>query len=211
MAAAEEWSCTVRGKGAHGASPHQGVDPIVAAAQIVTALQSVVSRNVNPMETAVVTVAAIQGGEAFNIIPQQVEMKGTIRTFQPETRDLVLRRVREVIEGVAAACGAQAEWNLVPLAPATINNAEVAAVVRAAAEAVVGAENVSAAVRTMGSEDAAFFLNEVPGCYFLLGSANAERGLNAPHHNPRFDIDEDALPVGVAVMMQSLAHYIFPG
>jgi amidohydrolase len=208
MAAAEKWTCTVRGKGGHGALPHQTVDPIAATAQIVTALQTVVSRNVSPLETAVVTVGAVHGGDAFNVIPSQVDLSGTIRTCSPEMREMVLRRVREVIEGVAVACGAEAELEIVPLTPAVINDAGVAEVVRAAAEAVVGPENVSSGERTMGSEDAAFFMREVPGCYFFLGSANAERGLDAPHHNPRFDFDEDALPLGVAVFMHALAHYL---
>ncbi len=208
MAAAEKWTCIVRGKGGHGALPHQTVDPIVATAQIVTALQSVVSRNVSPQETAVVTVGTVHGGDAFNVIPPQVDLSGTIRTYSPQVREMVLRRVREVIEGVAAACGAEVDLDIVSLTPAVINDAGVAEVVRAAAGAVVGSENVSSDVRTMGSEDAAFFMQQVPGCYFFLGSANAERGLNAPHHNPRFDFDEDVLPLGVAVMMQALAHYL---
>jgi amidohydrolase len=198
----------VRGRGGHGALPHQTVDPIVATAQIVTALQSIVSRNVSPQETAVVTVGTVHGGDAFNIIPTQVDLSGTIRTYSPQVREMVLRRVREVVEGVATACGAEADLDIIPLTPAVINDAEVAEVVRLAAEAVVGAENVSSDVRTMGSEDAAYFMQEVPGCYFFLGSANAERELNAPHHNPRFDFDEDVLPLGVAVMMQTLAHYL---
>jgi amidohydrolase len=210
MAAAEKWTCTVRGKGGHGALPHQTVDPIVATAQIVAALQGVVSRNISPLETAVVTVGTVHGGDAFNVIPPQVDLTGTIRTYDPTTREMVLRRVREVIEGVATACGAEADLDIVSLTPAVINDAGVAEVVRAAAEAVVGAENVSSDVRTMGSEDAAFFMQEVPGCYFFLGSANTGRGLNAPHHNPRFDFDEGALPLGVAVMMQALAHYLHP-
>ena len=208
MAAAEEWTCTVRGKGGHGAQPDQTVDPIVATAQIVTALQTVVSRNVNPLETAVVSVGAIHGGDAFNVIPPTVEMAGTIRTYSPQVRATVLRRVREVIEGVAAACGAQATLNLTQLTPAVTNDDQVVAVVQAAAEAVVGAKNVLSDERTMGSEDASFFLQEIPGCYFFLGSANAERGLNAPHHNPHFDFDETALPLGVAIMMHALAHYL---
>ena len=208
MAAAEMWNCTVRGKGGHGALPHLTVDPIVATAQIVTALQTVVSRNVSPLEEAVVAVGAVHGGNAFNVIPPQVEMTGTIRTYDPATRETVLRRVREVIEGVAAACGATAELEIIPLTPAVVNDAAVAEVVRAAAGAVVGPENVSSGERTMGSEDAALFMQEVPGCYFFLGSANAERGLDAPHHNPRFDFDEDVLPLGVAVLMQAVAHYI---
>ena len=208
MAAAETWTCTVRGKGGHGALPHQTVDPIVATAQIVVALQSVVSRNVSPQETAVVTVGTVHGGDASNIFPARVNLSGTIRTYSPQVREMVLRRVREVIEGVAAACGAEADLDIGSLTPAVTNDAGVAEVVHGAAQAVVGPENVSSDVQTMGSEDAAFFMQQVPGCYFFLGSANAERGLDAPHHNPRFDFDENALPLGVAVMMQTLAHYL---
>ncbi|OQY22513.1 MAG: peptidase M20 [Anaerolineaceae bacterium 4572_32.2] len=208
MAAAERWHCAIRGKGGHGAQPQRTVDPIVVAAQVVVALQTIVSRNVGPLETAVVTVGQIRGGDAFNVIPSQVQMEGTIRTYDPQVRETVLRRVREVIEGVAAACGAEAELKITPLTPAVVNDAEAVKVVRAAARAVVGPENVFSGKQTMGSEDAAFFLREVPGCYFFLGSANAERGLDAPHHNPRFDFDEGALPLGLAVMMNALGHYL---
>ena len=207
MAAAEKWRCVVKAKGGHGAVPHQAVDPIVATAQIVTALQTVTSRNVSPLEPAVVTVCTVHGGDTFNVIPPKVEMEGTVRTYSPRVRETVLRRMREVIEGVAVACGAVAELEIIPLTPALVNDAAVAEVMRAVAQAVVGPENVSSGERTMGSEDAAFFLREVPGCYIFLGSANAERGLDAPHHNPRFDFDEDVLPLGVAVMMRALAHY----
>jgi amidohydrolase len=208
MAAAEKWACTVRGKGGHGALPNRTVDPIVTTAQIVIALQTVVSRNVSPLETAVVSVGAVHGGSVFNTIPARVELSGTIRTYNPQVREVVLQRVREVVEGTAAACGAEAELEIVPLTPTLVNDAGIAEVVRAAAEAVVGPENVVSGERTMGSEDAAFFMQEVPGFYFFLGSANAERGLDAPHHNPRFDFDEDALPLGVATIMHILAHYL---
>jgi amidohydrolase len=208
MAAAEKWTCTVQGNGGHGAMPHQTVDPIVTVAQIVTALQTVVSRNVSPLETAVVTVGSVHGGDAFNVIPAQVDLSGTIRTYSPQVREMVLRRVREVIEGVAASCEAAVELEIALLTPAVINDATVAGVVRAAAEAVVGPEHVFSGGRTMGSEDAAYFMQEVPGCYFFLGSANAAHGLSAPHHNPHFDIDEDVLPLGVAVFMHALAHYL---
>jgi len=208
MAAAEKWACTVRGKGGHGAMPHQTVDPIVAASTIVVALQTIVSRNVSPLETAVVTVGAIKGGEAFNVIPPQVNLGGTIRTYDSQVRDTVVRRMHEVVESVASAYNATAELEVNSMTPAVINDAEVTEVVRAAAEAVVGPENVFSGERTMGSEDAAFFTQEVPGCYLFLGSANAERGLDAAHHNPRFDFDEDVLPLGVAVLMHALTHYL---
>ncbi len=208
MAAADEFSCTVHGKGGHGASPHQTVDPIVASAQIVNALQTIVSRNVGPLETAVVSVGSVHGGTALNIIPPQVKMEGSIRTFSPEVQEMVWRRMRELIDGVAAACGATVDLEISAGTPAVINDKDVTDIVQAAAEAVVGAENVIADHRTMGSEDAALFMQEVPGCYFFVGSCNAERGLDAPHHNPRFDIDEDALPLGVATLVQALAHYL---
>lgn len=208
MAAAEKWTCVVRGEGGHGALPHQAVDPIVAASHIVTALQTIVSRDVSPLSTAVVTVGSIEGGDAFNVIPEKVEMSGTIRTYDPQVRETVLRRVREVFDGVSAACGTEAELEFSCLTPALVNDPQVSKVVRSVAESVVGPDNVSVGDRTMGSEDAAFFLQEAPGCYFFLGAANAERGLDAPHHNPHFDFDEDALPLGVAVMAKSIAHYL---
>ena len=208
MAAADKWTCVVKGQGGHGAMPHQTVDPIVATAQIVTSLQTIVSRNVSPLETAVVTVGTVHGGDAFNVIPAQVDMGGTIRTYNSQVKEMVCRRMREVVECVAAACGTEAELEIVALSPAVINDAEVTEVVRAAAEAVIGPENVLSGERTMGSDDASFFMQDVPGCYFFLGAANTERGINAPHHNSRFDIDEDVLPVGVAVLTCALARYL---
>ena len=208
MAASEKWACTIRGRGGHGALPQHAVDPIVAAAEVVTALQTVVSRNVSPLDTAVVSVGSIHGGDAFNVIPPQVEMTDTIRTYEPSTREMVLQRIREVIEGVAAACGASAELEIIPLTPAVINDAQVAEVVQRAAEAVLGPERVTSGERTMGSEDAAFFMQEVPGCYFFLGAANPEKGLTAPHHNPRFDFDEEALVLGLATLAQTAAFYL---
>jgi amidohydrolase len=154
MAAAERWDCTVRGRGGHGAMPHQTIDPIVAASHVVAALQSVVSRNVEPLGTAVVTVGTVRGGDAFNIVPSQVELSGTIRTFDPAVRSLVTDRVREICTGVSDAFGASADVRLSGLSPAVVNNAEVAAVVRKSAEAILGPRNVLSGVRTTGSEDA---------------------------------------------------------
>jgi amidohydrolase len=208
MSAADEWKCVVTGKGGHGAMPHQTADPIVASAQIVSALQTIVSRNVSPLDTAVVTVGTIHGGDAFNIIPAQVILSGTVRTYDAQVRRTVLERMRTVIDGVAEACGVRAQLEFMPLTPAVVNDVTVARVVRTAAEAVVGPDHVIDDERTMGSEDASLFMQDVPGCYFFLGSANLERGLMAPHHNPSFDIDEAVLHTGVAVMMHALACYL---
>lgn len=208
MAAADKWTCTIRGRGGHGAMPHQTVDPIVATAQVVSSLQSIVSRNVGPMQTAVVTVGTMRGGDAFNIVPAQVELSGTIRTFDSRVRDVVWSRMREVCEGVAQAYGATAEVLLDSLTPAVVNDPDVAEVVRQAAEAVLGPQNVLSGEKTTGSEDASFFMQDIPGCYFFLGSADASRKLNPPHHNPAFDIDETVLTVGVSVLAQAVAHYV---
>lgn len=208
MAAAEKWTCVVRGQGGHGALPHQTVDPIVTAAHAVVALQTIVSRNVSPLETAVVTVGAIHGGDAFNVIPAQVELTGTIRTYEPSARETAVRRLREILRGVAATFGASAEVEVVPLTPAVINDYQVTSAVRRAAEAVLGPERVTSGERTMGSEDAAFFMREVPGCYFFVGAANPARGLAAPHHNPRFDFDEEAMVIGLAILAQAAAFYL---
>lgn len=206
MAAAERWTCVVHGRGGHGALPHQAVDPIVAASHIVTALQTVVSRNVSPLETAVLTVGSFHGGDAFNVIPDRVDLSGTIRTYDSQVREKVLRRAREVIDTTAAAYEASADLEIESLTPPLVNDPDVVRAVRDAAETVLGLETVTSGERTMGSEDAAYFTQEVPGCYFFLGSANSERGLDAPHHNPRFDFDEDALPIGVAVMTEAILH-----
>ena len=208
MAAADIFTIKVQGKGGHGAQPHLCVDAVLVAAQIVTALQSVVARNVNPRQTAVVTVGTIHAGTAFNIIADAAELTGTIRTFDTFVREDIFRRMTEVVENTARALGASATLEVKTISPATINADRPAQLVREAAIEVLGAENVTADQFTMTAEDMSEFLNRVPGCFFFIGSANAEKGLNAAHHNPHFDIDEDVLPLGVAVLSAATLHYL---
>lgn len=208
MAAAERWSLTVKGRGGHGALPHQTADPVVAAAQIISALQTIVSRNVDPQKTAVVTVGTINGGTAFNVIPGHLELTGTIRTFEMEVRETVLSRLEALCQGVASGMGVEVYLQVDPLTPAVVNDGAAAALMRQAAEAVLGQGNVYGDFRTMGSEDMAFFLREVPGSFMFLGSANAERGLDYPHHNPRFDFDEAVLPLGVAILAETATRFL---
>jgi amidohydrolase len=203
MAGAESWYATITGKGGHGAIPEQTVDPIVVAALTVNALQTVVSRNVSPLDTAVVTVGALLSGDAFNVVPDSAELRGTIRTYNLETRDMVLRRVREIIEGTAQMMGAEATIGLYPLTPPLINDAKVSALVRDAGVDLFGVSALKEDVRTMGSEDAAFFLQEIPGCFIFVGSGFTDREAPA-HHNAHFDIDERALVNGVAIVVESL-------
>jgi amidohydrolase len=211
MSAADDWKCVVTGYGGHGAAPHQTKDPVVAAAQIVTALQTITSRNVSPLDTAVVTVGTIHGGDAFNIIPASVEMRGTIRTYLPATKEMVHRRLAEICEGVARSLGCTAELTINQMTLTVDNDEAISDRIAALAAEVVGAENVRRDVRTMGSEDMSYLMEDIPGCYFFVGSANAERDLAYPHHNPRFDIDEEALLIGAELLAKAAASFVIPG
>lgn len=208
MAAADIFTIKVQGQGGHGAQPQLCIDAVLIASQIVVALQSIVARNVNPRQTAVVTVGSIHAGTAFNIIADTAELTGTIRTFDTFVREDIVRRMTNVVENTARALGGNATLEVKVISPATINNDRAAQLVREAAIDVLGAENVTADQFTMTAEDMSEFLNRVPGCFFFIGSANAEKGLNAAHHNPRFDIDEDVLPLGVAVLSEATLRYL---
>jgi amidohydrolase len=208
MAAAEKFKLLITGKGGHGAAPHLAVDPVLASAHVITALQSIVARNVAPLQTAVISVTTVHGGEAFNVIPPQVEMQGTIRTFEPEVREMVLRRFQEVVEATAASLGCQAQIELEALTPAVINDAKAAALVQRLVPDVLPFADLDVSNRTMGSEDMAYMMREVPGCFVFVGSSNPEKGLDAPHHHPRFDIDERALVYGAALLASAAVEYL---
>ena len=200
MSASDRFTVKINGRGGHGASPYIAIDPIVAGAQVISALQNIVSRNVDPLESAVVTVTSMIGGEAFNVIPETVELRGTIRSFKPEIRKIVLERFEEISSGVAAAMGCRAEVDLRTITPAVINDPELAKQVFDVANAVYPQAEISSEERTMGSEDMAFMMDDIPGCYFFVGSADHARGLDAGHHHPKFDFNEDALTTGAALM-----------
>ena len=200
MSAAETFKVRLTGKGGHGAAPHLAVDPVLAAAQVVTGLQSIVSRNVAPLQTAVVSVTTLHAGEVFNVIPSQVEMQGTIRTFEPTVRQRVLRRFEEIVRGIAAAFECEAQIELTPVSPAVVNDPAVTQRVQEMAGKLLPDNLISSDERTMGSEDMSYILQQVPGCYIFMGSANTELGLDAAHHHPRFDFDERALPRAVALL-----------
>lgn len=201
MAGAATFKIVVTGKGGHGAIPHLSIDPVLASAQIVTALQSIVSRNVDAQKAAVVTVASIHGGDAFNVIPPQVEMTGTLRYFEPEVGETLKRRFTQIVQNVAEGLECQAEISISDITPPVINDQATTASVLRAAEMVFPAESPDTRPYvTMGSEDFSFFQQKAPGTYFFVGSNNAERGLNYGHHHPKFDFDEEALVRGAALM-----------
>jgi amidohydrolase len=200
MAASDSFRVVVHGRGGHGAHPEQTIDAVLVAAQIVVALQTIVARNVNPEEPGVVTVGALHAGEAGNVIAETAELRGTIRSFSPEVRELLHRRVREVCEGMATTLGATAEVQLRMGVDATVNAPRPTAVLHAAVAAVLGDDKVNTTYRTTGGEDFSAVLARVPGSFFFIGARSDAQGFNFPHHNPRFDIDEACLPQGVAIL-----------
>lgn len=203
MAAGEFFRIEVIGRSGHGALPHQAIDPVLAAAHIVTALQSIPSRNVSPLEAAVVSVTTIHGGEATNVIPTRVQIQGTIRTFDAKVRKLVLQRFADLARGVGNAFGCQIEYEILYPTPAVFNNPDVTdRVFRVVNEHLPDLE-ISRNHRLMVSEDMAYFLERVPGAFILVGSANPEKNLDAPHHHPRFDFDERALSIGAAILAET--------
>ena len=209
MAAVEVFHCTIFGKGGHGAIPHQTVDSIVVAAQIVNALQTIVSRNVNPIDSAVVTVGEFHAGTAVNVIADTAKMGGTVRYFNPDLEGFFKARIQQIIAGICQSYGANYDLDYIHYYPPVINDAGIAELVRSVAEEVIETPiGVVPECQTMGGEDMSFFLQEVPGCYFFLGAANAEKKLDYPHHHPRFDFDETALPMGVEMFVRCLEKFL---
>lgn len=196
MAAVDRLRIVVHGRGGHGGQPQRSADPIVAAAHLVTALQSIVAREVAPVDAAVVTIGSIHGGEAFNVIPDEVVLTGTIRSFDASLRASMPERLTRIANGIAGALQCRAEVEVRQGNPAVINDARVAAIAARAAARVVGADNVVMPALTMGGEDMAIYFQRAPGCFVFIGSANPAKGLDHPHHSPYFDFDEDALAVG---------------
>ncbi len=209
MAAVECFHCTILGRGGHGAIPQQTIDSIVVASQIVNALQTIVSRNINPIDSAVVTVGEFHAGNAVNVIANTARMSGTVRYFNPELEGVISKRVEAIIAGVCQMHGATYELDYQQYYPPTINDAKIAELVRSVAiEVVETPAGVIPECQTMGGEDMSFFLQQVPGCYFFLGSANPDKGLAYPHHHPRFDFDETVLMMGVEMFVRCVEKFL---
>ena len=201
MAATDELRIVLRGTGGHAAMPHLVIDPVVAAAQVITALQTIASRNASPLDAIVVSITSLQTSQAgaFNVIPDSVTLAGTVRSLRPETRDLAERRVREIAAKVAEAMGARAEVAYMRGYPATINSAREAAFAAAVGERLFGKENVDTAPwPTMGGEDFSYFLRERPGAYVFLGQGGGAGGCFL--HNPAYDFNDEVIPLGAGYL-----------
>ena len=200
MAAADAWHLTVKGKGGHGSSPESAVDPTIAAAHALAAIQTIVSREVSPRDTAVISVGGMKtSSHVFNIITDRVEITGSIRTFDPKVQDAIEEAMERVLRNSCEAHRCAADFKYERFLPATINHDAAVDLVRKIASDVLGAENVEQAIPVMGSEDFSMFLNKVPGAFFFLGVGNKKKGITYPYHSPLFDLDEDALAIGVTL------------
>ncbi len=208
MASVDRFDIVIKGVGSHGAYPHTGIDPIVVGSHIVAALQTVVSREVPPLAPVVVTVGKFQGGTAFNVIPSQAELSGTVRTIDARIREEMPARIERIVRGITSGMRAEYAFNYAFGYPVTVNDVNRAQFARQVAGAVVGNANVVSAGMTMGAEDMSYFLEAVPGCYLRLGSGNPDKGLIHPHHSALFNFDEAALPIGVELLTQLTLAYL---
>jgi amidohydrolase len=207
MASVDEFEISVLGRGGHAAAPHQTVDPVLVAAHLVTALQSLVSRRRNPFEEGVLSVTQVNAGHAFNVIPGHAELRGTVRTFGGKFYEEAPALIEETARGIAAAFGATVDVRYRRLAKPTVNNEAMARLMTEAAAEVVGRDKVVTGVRTMGGEDMSFFLAQVPGAFAFVGSAPVG-AKGAPHHSSHFDIEEESLVIGAELLTRTAVQYL---
>lgn len=208
MAAGDFFDVKITGKGGHGGLPHLTVDPIVIAANVINALQTLVSREVDPVESAVMSICKMSSGEAYNVIPETATFGGTIRSHKPELREALPRRIKEILEGVVSAMRGSYEFNLMSKFPATINDEEMTAFVVNVAKEILGEDKISVLKPLMGSEDFSFYLQKIPGTFVFLGVENKDKGIVYPHHHPKYNIDEDILPIGTALHVSVALEYL---
>ncbi|HYN60872.1 MAG TPA: M20 aminoacylase family protein [Rubrivivax sp.] len=208
FASSNEFKITIRGKGAHAAMPHNGIDPVPVACQMVQAFQTIVTRNKRPVETAVISVTMMHAGEATNVVPDSCEIQGTVRTFTTEVLDLIERRMKVIAESTCAAFEAGCEFEFRRNYPATVNHAAETEFARTLLGEVVGADNVLDFEPTMGSEDFSYFLQAKPGCYFLIGNGDGTHregghGMGpCMLHNPSYDFNDDLIPLGATAWVR---------
>lgn len=208
MATADSFSIRVNGAGGHGAMPHTAVDPIAVSAQLILALQQIVSRQTDPLKSAVVTIGAIHGGNAFNVIPETVDLKGTVRVFDPEVRDRVQASLGKIVEQVCSAFDARGELDYARGYPTLVTDPAETERITQVARSVVGAENVETLDPMMGGEDFAYYLQQLPGTFFFVGGRNEDLKAVYPHHHPRFDVDERSMLVTGRIFIGAVLDYL---
>jgi amidohydrolase len=201
MAASDRFRLTVIGKGGHGGYPHLAIDPIVASAQVILGIQTIVARRLEPMEPGVITIGRVEGGSADNVIPDRVVLSGTLRSHSPQVRSQLPEWIRQTAEGIAGGAGARIEFEYFPGHPGLSNDPEVIDFVRETMKPILGEEGIVDLQKPiMGGEDFAHYLERYPGAFLRLGVRNESRGCVHPIHSSRFDLDEDAMAIGAATL-----------
>ncbi|MFY9431135.1 MAG: M20 family metallopeptidase [Acetomicrobium sp.] len=208
MAAVDVFDITVNGKGGHGSAPHEGVDALVAASDIVMALQTIVSRELSPLEPVVVTVGKLVAGTRFNVLASEAKLEGTNRYFNPKIKDVLPQAIERMAKNVAAGYRAEAHLNYQFATSPVINDPECSALATRAVEKILGKDGLIEYEKVMGGEDFAEFLKKAPGALALVGIGNEEKKTTYPHHHPNFNIDEDALEIGVVLYVQYALDYL---
>jgi len=208
LAATDRFTIKIIGKGGHAATPHVSKDPILATGHLITQIHSIVSRNVNPLESAVVTIGKVSGGTAFNIIPDEVELLGTVRSLNSQVRETLKLRIEQVVQGIVQSYNMDYRFEFEYGYPVLINDLEMSKLVASACGNGIGNENVEILKPSMGGEDFAYYLEKVPGSFFRLGCRNEEKGIVHPYHSSLFDIDEEVLPFGVEMFIRIIDQYL---
>ncbi len=204
FASTDEFTITLTGSGGHGALPHRTVDTIYCASQIAVALQELASREIDPLSPFILSLGQLHAGSAYNIIPGKAEIQGTIRCFDGELRNFAKHRIQEISKGIAAALRCGCEVSLWDGYPTLWNDPVITKTIESAAAKFIPGENILTDYRTMGSEDFSYYLEKVPGCFFIVGSSNREKGITASHHSPDFNIDEDSLLIALQLAVEGI-------
>ncbi|AJQ28719.1 M20 metallopeptidase family protein [Pelosinus fermentans] len=203
MASPDSFTITIKGRGGHGSMPHQTVDALLVGAQVVTALHTIISRNIDPLEQAVLSIGSFKSGDTFNIIPDTATLIGTVRSFTMDIKKIVFDRMEQIVSGICLAAGATFQIDKNLGFPPVINNPQIAEVFANASVETLGAENTLTIDPVMGGEDFSVYLEKVPGAFIFIGTGNKDKGIIYPQHHPKFDIDEKALAYGTETMVRA--------
>lgn len=208
MASADKFEIAILSNGGHGAMPHLTSDPIVSSAQIINSLQTIASRSIDPLKPIVISVCRIEGGHAFNIIPKEVRMEGTIRTLDDNVSNKAVKKIKDIISGIEKAMDVKCQFNYINGCPALINHPDIVELIEKAGTVILGSDKVIRVEPTMGGEDFTYFARKVPGAMFCLGVRNKELGFTSPVHTPKFDIDPDSLVIGTSMLVQTTLMFL---
>ncbi|WP_276935272.1 M20 metallopeptidase family protein [Ferroplasma acidiphilum] len=203
MANADEFDIKIHGKGGHGSAPQDSIDAVYITAHLIEMLNTIVSREIDPQEPAVITTGTVNLGYRYNIIAAHAELTGTVRTFNIEVQEKIIKRIKDILEGLKSIYGIEYEYEYKKGYPVLVNNEKIAKYIEEAAKRVVGKDNIIYPKPNMGGEDFAYFLQKVPGSYYFIGGSNPERGIDSMNHSPTFDVDESALYTGAKVLKEA--------